>query len=435
MIFISDSGHHRLIAIDLDGNVIDATEKNGSRFVFPNDLMFQSSSLIAADTNNSRVVAIDVTGGRFGRDLWQFDARTDLAGSGRWWPMSIAQSGNGDWWVINAGAGMRHGVVLIFEQSGKAIRSVQLPSAPSILQLDSLSPALAKLWEASILGLVHDPLALAKVGDQILVTDPSLMRVVSITQDGAHASEFGDESFQAELRQLSERRQRLKLRRTGSMALAFALLMVAVPIAKRTKKQKSTRTESSARIAAVEQHIAGYKTPVTLRANLERARRLVLAYRTYGAALIAMPVIFGMLFPEFFASSSLRNLTFQSVMVLDSFVVGALMLLMAVRISRFAKLKIVVALNAVHLIEFDGKKSSYPLSGIVFSERILRIGEQFFDPFHRPYYGRSRRHLVCRSGHRQRSRVGAAAIRSCSTRWHHRSCRRPERDLALGRSL
>lgn len=198
--YISDNANHRLLLLDFDGKVLDATAPR--RLYYPNELAVEKSGqLVVVDTTHRRLVRIPVESDVFGPDLWQMKTDNPLLRPGRRLPMDLAPSPGGGWWVVIARDGMKEGDLVLFGADGSAVRRVDL-------------------------GEDSDPTQIAAVPDGLLVADPSRATLTRIAPDGSVAGPWGDAAFQAELGALRASRSFW-----STLRRAAQVLLVVFPIA------------------------------------------------------------------------------------------------------------------------------------------------------------------------------------------------------------
>jgi len=196
--YISDNANHRLILLDFDGRVLDATQPR--RLIYPNEIeVAKPGEIVVADTNHHRLVRIGVAGDRFGADLWQMRTdRNNLHRVGRVWPMDFTPAAQGGWWVLDARDGMRDADLLRFDPGGQARERVDL-------------------------GPDADPTQIMALEDGLLVADPKRASLVRVGADGSAA--WGGAVFGAELAKLKATRSFW-----ARVRLAAQVLVVVAPL-------------------------------------------------------------------------------------------------------------------------------------------------------------------------------------------------------------
>jgi len=191
-IFVTDTERHRLLAFDAAGKPLGASRTAPIALCFPNGVRAYDGGLLVADTNNHRIAWVDpatdfasetflhVAGSPEVTKAQCSDASlalgergdaalntlVDAAGGapsfaisgarpGRTWPtavLPVMTRAGPNYWVIVADNGMRDGDVLVFSDESDLPKKVRLPADA-------------------------DPIELAQLGDKLLITDPTRMRV------------------------------------------------------------------------------------------------------------------------------------------------------------------------------------------------------------------------------------------------------------------
>ncbi len=166
--YIADTVGHQLLQLDDQGAV---SNRSHAIFKFPNQILLDHDGLLyVADTNKHRIAAVKTGPADFGIVEKEFRIPGDNLTAGLAWPVSMAHTADGHWWVINAGNDMRGGSLMIYDDKEQYIQQVILPNDA-------------------------DPLSLLPLDSRVLVTDPSLMRVYTVGLDGRLLEDFGSNSF------------------------------------------------------------------------------------------------------------------------------------------------------------------------------------------------------------------------------------------------
>ena len=219
-VYITDTPAHQLLLYNLQG---DLKRKSDSRFKYPNGIVGGSDGLLyIADTNHHQIVAVDPSYDAFGNTERHFSVLNSISTPDKQWPFALGQDRNNRWWVLNAGHDMRYGDLVIYDASGKLFKRVELPDN-------------------------SDPTAIAILGDRVLVTDPSLMRVYSVALNGELQDDFGSLTFQIDcLDKLSDREFYLFL---SSMMLYAILIGAIAAIVLAWKAQLASATRSQEQVS------------------------------------------------------------------------------------------------------------------------------------------------------------------------------------------
>jgi hypothetical protein len=194
-IYLTDTERHRLLAFDAAGQPLGASRTAPVALCFPNGLVAWDGGLLVADTNNHRIAWVDPTDGFASESYLNVSGSPDVtspqcsdistalgegsdpalnlaldsamargartidgARPGRVFPTAVVPVGEPEratLWVIAAADGMKDGDVLVFRPDADEPIRVPLPD-------DS------------------DPVGLAARGDQMLIADPTRMRVYAV---------------------------------------------------------------------------------------------------------------------------------------------------------------------------------------------------------------------------------------------------------------
>ena len=197
--YFSDNAGHRLILTDADGKVLDVSAPR--RVMHPNELAVEKSGeLMVVDTDHRRLVRISVERDVFGSDLWEMKTNSGLSRPGRYLPMDLARSPEGNWWVLIAREGMKDSDLVLFGSDGKALKRIDL-------------------------GPDSDPTRIAAVPGGLLVADPTRATLTRVSAKDATAAPWGDSAFQAELDGLRASRSLWR-----NLRLAAQVLVVVFPL-------------------------------------------------------------------------------------------------------------------------------------------------------------------------------------------------------------
>ncbi len=181
-LFITDNDSHRLFVQDLNGSG-NPLELEGTDFFFPLDLwMGQDGLLRVADSGHDRLVALQVEGTSIHEADTLLTGKNALKLIGRTKPVASTQSPNGDWWVLIADALLGNADLVVYDSTHELKRKVPLPDGA-------------------------DPLALAWVGKQIVLTDEGLLRIYTVDPETETIQDFGDAEFQSHIQGFRERKE------------------------------------------------------------------------------------------------------------------------------------------------------------------------------------------------------------------------------------
>ncbi len=234
---LSDTVGHQLLMLDHRGNVI---KRSKVPFHFPNQIALgNDGNLYVADTNNHRVVAVRAEQESFGTIVKEFRIVHPRNPLKLTWPMALAYLPDRKWWVINADDNMSYGIVMILNENGVFEKAVPLPGKA-------------------------DPLRLVPAGGNVLVTDPSAMRVYTVNQKGAVLNDFGSLVFLLDLSKLKRERGLYDMVATVSLWALILLLIGALVLARQARLQSSTEGVMQPGQSEDSRHVARAES-VTLR--------------------------------------------------------------------------------------------------------------------------------------------------------------------------
>lgn len=200
--YFSDNANHRLILTDADGKVLDVSAPR--RVMHPNELAVgKPGELMVVDTDHRRLARISVERDVFGSDLWEMKTDSSLSRPGRYLPMDLAQSPEGDWWVLIAREGMKDADLVLFGGDGKALKRIDL-------------------------GPGSDPTRIASVPGGLLVADPTRVTLTRVSAKDASVAPWGDSAFQAELDGLRASRSLWRNLRLAAQALVVVFPLVGI---------------------------------------------------------------------------------------------------------------------------------------------------------------------------------------------------------------
>ncbi|MBE9561915.1 MAG: hypothetical protein IMF12_03485 [Proteobacteria bacterium] len=263
-IYITDTSRHTLKTFDKTGELIANSRGTSVPLCYPNQLSFIDGELYVADTNNHRLAIIDtsdltalkidtaiaITGDNNVWDIimsarnlpsWcipisdkiledkgdayierAFDfnekmtpSAPDLARRGRIWPTAFEYN-NGDWWILAGNNGFTNGDVLIYRDD-KAIKRIN----------DNIEE--------------FDPIDIELFQQDMLVSDFVSMQILKFSENGNWMGEFGDLTFQQDMRKLKNLKARYKSYISVAQKSIFILVLFAflIAILDRIYKKKS----------------------------------------------------------------------------------------------------------------------------------------------------------------------------------------------------
>ena len=221
-IFIADGGNHRLVALRLNGDVLDTSTPGADPFKSPAQILADGDRLLVADSHNRRLAEVSLVGDRFGAVRTFAYAETPLSRSGQAHPVGFLHRANGSYVLINANASGRHGDLIEYGAAGEPLRVLPDYGAPASSHLSLWG--VWQIFDNYLLGWESDPQSLVEVEDKLVVADPSLMQVNAQSNAGGEWQAFGDPAFLADLQDLAGiKRGWLRWRQFGSGLLLLGL--------------------------------------------------------------------------------------------------------------------------------------------------------------------------------------------------------------------
>ncbi len=219
-VYVADGGNHRLVALRLNGDVLDTSTPGADPFKAPAQIRVDGERLLVADAHNRRLAEVSVAGERFGAVRTFAYAETPIASAGRVFPHSFLHRANGSFLLINADASGHHGELIEYGAAGEPLRV--LPDYAASQSSHLTFGKVLSLIDDYLLGWESDPQSLAEVEGKLIVADPSLMQV-NQWSTGGQWQRFGDPVFLGELSELrAARRAWLRWQQFGQLLLVVA---------------------------------------------------------------------------------------------------------------------------------------------------------------------------------------------------------------------
>jgi hypothetical protein len=215
-VYLTHTTRHAIHLFDGSGNWL-ATSDAAGLYEFPHRAVVVAGALYIADTNHHRLVAIEREPARFGEKVDSFSTQTSLGSRGRVYPIAHRRLPDGAWWVVNGDSRLQYADIIVFNNSGQALRRLDLPVDAS-------------------------PVALEVVDDLVLAPDPTNLRVDAFTLTGQSVGEFGDAAFRGELTRVRTLKGTYRRLRYGSWAALGVLLLVLVAIRLGAIRSRQRRT-------------------------------------------------------------------------------------------------------------------------------------------------------------------------------------------------
>lgn len=342
-VFVASAAGHRVDVFGLDGTHLYEVEPRGG-FLFPNELLLgEDGSLVVADTNHHRIVAVTPREG--GSPIeWEFSARTELGREGRVWPAAMARDGAGDWWVVNMDNGMKRADVIAFSQEGRARQRVALPEGA-------------------------DPIEVAVAGERVLVSDFDGFRLFSVDVGTAAVEPFGDPDLRLALDELRATRLHWGVLRQGAFGVIVLFGMfglIAVYLDRRDAQRALRRGRRPGDVRHPEQILAERMPPagpdgwvwITIDPRHERTFKIV-----FGVLLVLLA--FQVLLVAPFLADP-RMLPAGVLLLIVPVVFYALL-------RGFARTRIGLAESRLHVVDVQGRRAEGPVDEAIYSDQALLL--------------------------------------------------------------
>jgi len=341
--YFSDNAKHRLILTDADGKVLDVSAPG--RVMHPNELVVEKpGELMVVDTDHRRLVRIPVGRDVFGPDLWEMKTDSPFSRPGRYLPMDLAQTPEGNWWVLVASEGMKDADLILFGSDGKAQRRVDL-------------------------GPDSDPTRIAPVPGGLLVADPTQVTVTRVSAKDASVASWGDAAFRAELDGLRASRSLWRNLRLAAQVLVGLIPLLGILALWRLGERLSDPVQVG--VPRDPQPVSGIHWLEVLPEFRKRARRLAITMLVViGGTLIAMLYAFTSVFQGLPQSLQLFGLAILGVAALVPVV-------LLVRPPRSWRTRLGTDGKRLLLDLGDGKVRGYPFEAVFASgNRQLLAGRR-----------------------------------------------------------
>lgn len=261
-LYISDNFGNEVLLLDLSGRL---QRKSGKLFKFPNHLqMGDDGHLYVADAEHHRIAAIKAGRRDFGAFAREFKIKGGKAG--KVYPVTLAQTLRGDWWVVAAGITMQHGALTIFSREGDFQKEVGLPDAA-------------------------DPYAILPLADSVLVSDPTLMDIYAIDLDGTVRDRFGSMEFKKDLLELAIRRDQYEAVGKLSLGVLIGGLVIALLIARFQSTAREKKPGAGEHAGASQRYEAAGHGALNNRKYDYHSLVRVVKVLAYGAAVLMAAVM------------------------------------------------------------------------------------------------------------------------------------------------
>ncbi len=221
-IFIADTGREAVYWLDSEGYAI-AELRSGFRL--PNQLTRDGDRIVVANTNRNELTFIPLAKGKFAPVGDWSHVKVNVSetkNTGEIWPMDLLKVGS-DWLVLSQGHNMMFGDVFRFAEDGSYQTKFNLPDEV-------------------------DPLGLATLGDEVVVTDYAGLRLLRFSDNGEARGELivpEIMNYAESVRAARAHYARLQILLWGVFAGAL-VFGFAIAISGELKRQRNSSTDRSA---------------------------------------------------------------------------------------------------------------------------------------------------------------------------------------------
>jgi len=259
--------------------------------------------------------------------------------------MDLAQSPEGDWWVLIAREGMTDADLVLFGGDGKAKKSIDL-------------------------GPGSDPTRIASISGGLLVADPTRVTLTRVSAKDASVAPWGDSAFQAELDVLRASRSLWSKLRLAAQALVVVFPLVGIWALWRLGERLPVVAQPA--VPETPQPVSGgIRWLEVLPEFRKRARRLAITMLVVmGGISIAMLYVFESAFHGFPRAAQLFLLGTLAFTALAPLIV-------LVRPPKNWRMRLGTDGKRFFLDRGDGKLRAYPFEALVVSNgRQLLVGRR-----------------------------------------------------------
>ncbi|MFO1380396.1 MAG: hypothetical protein U1F63_08530 [Chitinivorax sp.] len=371
-LFIADGGNHRLVALRLNGDVLDTSNPGADPFKAPAQIRVDGERLLVADSRNRRLAEVALLGDRFGAVRTFAYAETPLARSGHVYPNGFLHRANGSYVLINADGSGHHGDLIEYGAAGEPLRMLPDYGAPSSSHLTLAG--LLGLLDNYLLGWEADPQSLVETEERLVVADPSLMQV-NQQSIGGEWQQFGDPVFLADLHELSAaKRGWMRWRQFGGLTLFAALLLGMVAMARGLWIERSAvdvPTRLVTRFAAPTMVLQNGVHWIEANGSTRRFAAQVLASVTVLSLLFGAGVILSLIW----GNDADAHADWWPLWLPLATAAGAAACLLLLR--RFARYRIGTDGHVLYLMEPNGIQRSIALTNVRYTPHRIWVGSRW----------------------------------------------------------
>jgi hypothetical protein len=199
-IWITDTEHHRLLLLEVDGRILHRKEKG---FWFPSSMArVGDDAFLVSDTRHARIVRISAREDTFGKELGELRVDGWSKRPGHTRPKGIAIAADGARWVVLTDRSISNGELYRLGPEDATGTQLVLPEGTDAMYPEALA-------------------------DSVLLPDDALYRIHRFADDGTRMADFGSPELKARLSGFATRAGRLDAISRWSF---IAMLFVAAPM-------------------------------------------------------------------------------------------------------------------------------------------------------------------------------------------------------------
>ena len=351
-LFIADILRHRVLLQDPSGSDLRVLTKRGA-LKYPNALYVGDDGLLrVADTNHHRVAGLRLREDEATDSGSSLDARSGLGRCGNIWPVAVVQGPEGDWWVLNADAGLRDADLIVYGAAGRPLRRIDLPQHAA-------------------------PAALTRAGQRMLVAAPDNLQVYQVEPRGGGVQPFGDAAFQAQLQRLRLQKERYRSLATGAFVAVVALALSVMVLAARVLRRRVGAYDGVGRRSPARLPMSRFAGVHWLQMTEQAKANVTRARRGLWAVLLGLLVVVATLVVLYFGVPGARSkLPADDVRALLALSTAALILLWAMLffVGRALRRRVGTDGSFLYFADHRGMAVQVPPERVVYTGRQIAFG-------------------------------------------------------------
>lgn len=254
-IYVSNSSLHRIDKFTIKGEYLYRL-KVMDGLAFPNDIVaITNNTIVVADTNNHRVIAISDTPEHRGEIVWQLDVKKTLNILDFVWPTALQFTSNGRLWVNNQDGFFEKGEIVVYDALDYSFIDYQSNPGDSTVSVD---------FESQIVTLTEnaEPKNLAPVKNSMLIANFAPIELIESDELTLGTRSFVDSLLASEFMTLSNDRQKwntlVTVSQWGIGLFVFLLLYGGFLEIKEIKKREDEENTNPEQIVSVDTKLDPY---------------------------------------------------------------------------------------------------------------------------------------------------------------------------------